>query len=255
MTTVRELYEALCRMAPLDLQMDFDNSGFLLGHADAAVKKCLLALDVTDAVVEEAIRENAELIVSHHPLIFHPLRSVTDESPEGRRVLKLIEHRIAVVSMHTNLDIARGGVNDILMDALGIKTEDCLDESGLGRFGELDAKLSLQAFLPRCKSVLSCNGLRYVDAGRPVYRVAVMGGAGADCLERAAELGCDTYVTADIKYHQFQRAMDLRINLIDADHFSTENPVIPYLAESLAASFPETDFLVSVVHEALIRFA
>ena len=254
MTTVRDIFDSLCRTAPLDLQMDFDNSGFLLGHADAPVERCLLALDVTDTVVDEAIRDKVQLIFSHHPLIFHPLRCVTDESPEGRRVLKLIEHRISVISMHTNLDIVQGGVNDVLMEALGIKTEDCLDGSGLGRIGELDAKLSMQEFLPRCKSALSCRGLRYVDANRPVFRVAVMGGAGADCIDRAAELGCDTYVTSDIKYHQFQRALDLGINLIDADHFSTENPIVPRLAESLSSAFPAVEFRVSAIHEALIRF-
>ncbi len=255
MTTVHDVFSALCAIAPLSLQMDFDNSGFLFGHADRELHRVLLALDVTDEVVEEALRLQAELIVSHHPLIFHPLKSMTDQSPEGRRLLKLAENRIAVISMHTNLDIAEGGVNDVLMDALGVKTEGFLEEPGLGRIGVLDAKIPMQSFLARCREALDCRGLRYVDAGKPVYRVAVMGGSGADSLERAAELGCDTYVTADVKYHQFQRALELSLNLIDADHFSTENPVIPVLAEKLGAAFPEVRFLVSEVHQPIIRFA
>ncbi len=255
MTKVIDLYQSLCDIAPLELQMDFDNSGFLLGHGEAPVRRVLLALDVTDEVIDEALREDAQLIVSHHPLIFHPLRSLTDQSPEGRRALKLIENRLAVISMHTNLDIAGGGVNDALMTALGIHSEGALDEDGCGRIGSLALSLPMQEFLPRVKLALDCAGLRYVDAGRPVFRVAVMGGSGADSLDRAAQLGCDTYVTADIKYHQFQRALDLGLNLIDADHFSTENPVISVLAGQLRSLHPEVEFLVSGVHHPIIRFA
>lgn len=255
MTEVQDIFRTLCEAAPLELQMDFDNSGFLLGHRNEEVTKVLLALDVTDAVIDEAIREKAELIISHHPLIFHPLRSATDETPEGRRILKLIENRIAVISMHTNLDIANGGVNDVLMASLGIQTESALDQDSCGRIGVLDAKLSLQEFLARVKKALNCNGLRYADAGKGVYRVAVMGGSGADSIERAAALGSDTYVTADIKYHQFQRALDLGLNLIDADHFSTENPVMPELQHLLQTSYRDVQFLVSADHHPIIRFA
>ena len=240
MTKVQDIFQTLCRTAPLELQMDFDNSGFLLGYGNAPVTKALLALDVTDAVIDEAIREKAELIISHHPLIFHPLRTITNNTPEGRRVLRLIENRIAVISMHTNLDIAEGGVNDVLMAALGVQTEAALDEDGCGRIGVLDAKLSMQEFLPRVKEALNCNGLRYVDAGKSVYRVAVMGGAGADSIDRAVALGCDTYVTADIKYHQFQRALD---------------PVMSALFDMLRTRHADVRFLVSELHHPIIRFA
>ncbi len=254
MIKVSDVFRYLCELAPLELQMDFDNSGFLLGHGDQDVSKLMLALDVTDEVIDEAIREGAELIVSHHPLIFQPLRTVTDESPEGRRVLKLIENRLSVISMHTNLDIAEGGVNDVLSAALGLQSPSPLDGNGCGRVGSLSERKSFQDFLSFVKETLRCNGLRYVDAERPVFRVAVMGGSGADSIERAALLGCDTYVTADIKYHQFQKALDLGINLIDADHFGTENPVVPMLAEKLGARFPEIRVLVSRAHGPIIRF-
>ena len=194
------------------------------------------------------------MIVSHHPLIFHPLRAVTDESPEGRRVLRLIENRIAVISMHTNLDIAEGGVNDVLTVALGLQNVSPLDEDGCGRIGTLAETQSLADFLSAVKDALHCVGLRYVNAKRPVLRVAVMGGSGADSIERAAILGCDTYVTADIKYHQFQEALDLGINLIDADHFCTENPVIPMLAEKLRKQFPALHIIISQAHGPIIRF-
>ena len=253
MRTLDDIYAALCRLAPLELQMDFDNAGFLVGRRKAEVHRVLLALDITDDVIAEAGELGAELIVSHHPIIFHKLRSVTDAGPDTR-VLHLIENGIGAICMHTNLDIAAGGVNDVLIRLLGASCEGPLDAYGCGRVGELSEEISLQAFLAHCKSVLHANRLRYYDAGKPVKRLAVMGGAGADSLADVWEKGCDTYVTADIKYHQFQDAASMGINLIDADHFSTENPVIPVLKDYLAQEFPDLDLSVSKRHRAIISF-
>ena len=230
--------------------MGFDNSGFLFGRETASVTKALLALDITSAVVDEAIEQGAELIISHHPLIFSPLKSVTDE-----KLLRLAQQQIGVISMHTNLDIAQGGVNDVLMAALGVQVQGRLDEYGCGRVGRLDKAMPMEEFLPFCKAVLKTAGLRYYDSGRPVSKLAVMGGSGGDSLETAYRLGCDTYLTADIKYHQFLEAQELGINLIDGDHFCTENLVIPVLAQRLRAAFPETDFSISKKHHQVIGFA
>ncbi len=250
MTKVEDIFNELCRYAPLNLQMGFDNSGFLLGRKDSVVHKVLLALDVTPAVVEEASELDAELIISHHPLIFSPLKSVTDE-----KLLKLAEKKINVISMHTNLDIAWGGVNDVLMEALGASTEGALDEDGCGRIGKLLTPMAMQDFLAMCKDALRTGGLRYYDSGRKVQQLAVMGGSGGDSVETAFRLGCDTYLTADIKYHQFLQAAELGINLIDGDHFCTENLVIPALAARLGGSFEDVSFTVSEKHRQLISFA
>lgn len=230
--------------------MGFDNSGFLFGRETASVTKALLALDVTSAVVDEAIELGAELILSHHPLIFSPLKSVTDE-----KLLRLAQHQIGVISMHTNLDIAQGGVNDALMAALGAEVQGGLDEYGCGRVGKLEKAMPMEEFLPFCKAVLKTAGLRYYDSGRQVSQLAVMGGSGGDSLETAYRLGCDSYLTADIKYHQFLEAQELGINLIDGDHFCTENLVIPVLAQRLRAAFPEMEFTISKRHHQVIRFA
>lgn len=230
--------------------MSFDNSGFLFGRESAAVTKALLALDVTSAVVDEAIEQGAELIISHHPLIFSPLKSVTDE-----KLLRLAQHQIGVISMHTNLDIAKGGVNDTLMAALGVRVLGGLDEDGCGRVGLLSEAMTMSEFLPFCKAVLKTAGLRYYDSGRPVSKLAVMGGSGGDSLETAYRLGCDTYLTADIKYHQFLEAQELGINLIDGDHFCTENLVIPALARRLGEALPEIEFKVSHQHHQVVCFA
>ena len=156
--------------------------------------------------------------------------------------------------MHTNLDIAQGGVNDVLMAALGAEVTGSLDEDGCGRVGILTKAMPMEAFLPFCKSVLETAGLRYYDSGRTVFKLAVMGGSGGDSLETAHRLGCDTYLTADLKYHQFLEAQELGINLIDGDHFCTENLIIPVLARRLRAAFPETEFILSQRHHQVVRF-
>ena len=253
MTIVQDIFGFLKEAAPLELQMDFDNAGFLIGHADSEVQTVLLALDVTDEVTEEAIRSGAQLIISHHPVIFHPVRSITDTRADTVKLLRLIENRIAVISMHTNLDIAAGGVNDVLIRLLGAETDGALDADGCGRVGHLPAPVAVEDFLDRCKQLLQVNGLRYVSAGKSVQRLAVMGGAGADSLAQAAALGCDTYVTADIKYHDFLSAKELGINLIDADHFCTEDPVIADLRDRLSAAFPALCFLKSSVHRQTVQ--
>ena len=244
MRTVHDIYKELCRLAPPELQMDFDNAGFLVGHADAAVERVLLALDITGEVVDEAREYGAQLIVAHHPVIFRPLRSVTAEG-EGALVLRLIESGLAAVCMHTNLDIAEGGVNDVLLALLGAEREDVLDESGVGRVGTLAEPVPLESFLTICRDRLRCDTIRFYDAGRPVRRLAVTGGSGGDMLRAVLAKGCDTYVSSDIKYHQFREAAELGLNLIDADHFCTEQPVMPVLLEKLRLAFPEVAFRLS----------
>ena len=255
MTSINEVYDYLCELAPLSLQMEFDNSGFQVGRGKARVRRALLALDVTDDVVEEAISLGAELIVSHHPLIFNAPKCISDADPGTERLLRIMENRIAVISMHTNLDIAEGGVNDVLIRLLGAEPERGLDADGCGRIGTLKQPMRMAEFLPLCRERLKTNGLRYYDAGRLVQRLAVMGGSGGDCVDAAFSLGCDTYVTADVKYHEFLRARELGINLIDGDHFCTETPVIPVLREKLAQRFPDVDFSVSKTLQQTVRFA
>ncbi len=255
MTKIAQIYEYLCGLAPLELQMDFDNSGFQIGRKEKEINKALLTLDVTDSVLEEAIELGAGLIISHHPLIFRGIKSIDGSDPEGERLLRLAENKIAVISMHTNLDIAQGGVNDVLIRLLGAEPLATLDEVNCGRVGTLSSYMSLSEFLEVCKQKLKVNGMRYYDSGREVFRIAVMGGAGGDSLEDAYNKDCDTYVTADIKYHQFLRAQELGINLIDADHFCTENPVIQVLCNKLAEHFVDVEFIISQKHNAVIRFA
>ena len=249
MNTVKVIFDKLCAIAPLELQLDYDNAGFLIGRADTPVEKALLSLDVTEEVVDEAVERGAQLIVSHHPVIWDEMKSLTDQKSGSEKLLRLLENGIAVISMHTNLDIVEGGVNDVLLSLLGAENEGPFDDEGCGRKGRLQNALPLDAFLALCKEKLNTRGLRYYDAGRPAEHIAVLGGAGGSALIEAWRAGCDTYVTADVKYSVFLQARELGINLIDGDHFCTENPVIGVLAKKLGDAFPETAFIVSARHD------
>lgn len=259
MITVNDIFEFLNELAPVELKMDFDNVGILVGSKSAAVNRAVIALDITDDVISEAAELGAQLIISHHPLIFQPQKSVLNDDLVGRKIIGLIKNDISAICMHTNLDIADGGVNDALLAALGASRRGILeptgcDGQGCGRVGELEAPLMLSDFLIKCKTALKCNGLRYYDAGIPVKSLAVMGGSGGDCVMLAKELGCDTYVTADIKYNSFLEAKQLGINLIDAGHFCTENVIVPVLHDKLIQRFPDIEFSVSKRHDKTISF-
>lgn len=253
MTIVNDVFDYLSGKAPLELALSFDNVGLLVGRRDKVVSRILTALDITDEVIQEAIRLKADLIVSHHPLFFE-LKTVTDQSWTAERALTLAENSIAAICMHTNLDAARGGVNDALLHTLGAEGDQALEDSNIGRIGHLPAPMQLEGFLKQVKTALNGNGLRYHNAGKAVYKIAVCGGSGGSDIELASQAGCDTYVTADIKYDQFLEAKHLGLNLIDADHFCTENVVVPVLHSWLTNAFPAVDVLISQVHGQTAQF-
>ena len=257
MTTVRDVYEALDRKAPFALQMDFDNAGFLVGRGEREVTSILVSLDITEEVVEEAAALGAQLIVTHHPVIFFPAKHVTDDDPTGRKILALIEHGIAAICAHTHLDAVADGVNDRLAAALNLSHVEQLHQDGvdangapygIGRVGEVPV-CSFADFAARVKDCLHTGGVRAVDAGKTVRRVAVGGGSCGSMLEDVLAKGCDTFVTADVKYDTFLDAKAQGVNLIDAGHFTTENVVCPMLVEYLKSCFPSVAVQQSKVHQ------
>ncbi len=264
MATVREIYQYLDGLAPFSLQMDFDNAGFLVGRGDRQVTRLLVSLDITEEVVAEAAELGCQLIVSHHPVIFFPAKSITDADPTGRTLLALAERQIAAVCAHTNLDAVHGGVNDALAQKLGLVQieqlkQDGVDASGrpygIGRVGNTaGVPMYTPAFAAFVKEALGANGVRYVDARRPVRRVAVGGGACADMLKDALAMGCDTFVTADVKYNGFLDAKALGVNLIDAGHYPTEQVVVPVLAKWLESGFPKVEVLTTQRHKEVFSY-
>ena len=260
--TAKDILQFLETLAPRTMKMDWDNVGLLCGRESREVNRILVALDPFEGVCQEAARWGADLIVTHHPLIFTAPRAITDDTSVGRSILFLARHDIAAINAHTNLDCAPGGVNDCLASVLGLEQVRVLNPEGVdaqGRpWGLLRAGLveqtPLKGFLDQIKQRLGCPGLRYADGGRPVRQVAVGGGACADGVREVFDAGCDTFVTADVKYNQFWDARDLGLNLVDAGHFWTENPVCDYLAAQLQAQFPEILVKVSEHHRDCIKF-
>ena len=255
MATVADILHFVETLAPRSMKMDWDNVGLNCGHTDRPVSKILVALDPFTHVCREAKETGADLLVTHHALIFKP-GFITDLDNQGRNTLFLIENGIAHINAHTNLDQAPGGVNDVLAKKLGLENVQIVnpkDGIGLMRCGEVSEQ-TLETFLATVKNNLGCEGLRYVDGGKPVSKVAVGGGSCAGGMTEVLAAGCDTFVTADIKYNQFWDARDLGLNLIDAGHFHTENPVVAVLAEKIAAAFPEIQVEISKSHADCMKF-
>ncbi len=223
-------------VAPANTACDFDNVGLLVGDKDAKVSGILVSLDCFDEVIDRAEDLGANLIITHHPIIFSPLKSVTDES----LVYKLIDKKISVISAHTNLDIADGGVNDALCSSLGlydVKKINTHDGFSI-RIGELDESEDPYGFARLIKEKLS-GGVKFVAGNRDILKVAVCSGSGGDYLYDAIQAGADAFVTADIKHHLFIEAGRLGISLFDAGHFNTEDVIVAPLCKDISEAFPE----------------
>ena len=262
MITVNEIYSFLQEKAPFELQEDFDNSGFLVGREGTQVSKILIALDITEQVVAEAVEQGAQLIVAHHPVIFGGVQSMTDQTTTGRILLALVEHGIAAICTHTNLDAVEGGVNDALALHLGLVNITQLKQEGLdvqgrpygiGRVGYVTEQ-PLYDFATGVKQLLGANGLRLVDGGKPAHKIAVGGGACASLMGEALAQGCDTFVTSDVKYNHFLDAKAQGLNLIDAGHFPTENVVCPVLRDWLVQRFPQVSVAISMCHREVFSY-
>ena len=261
MASVAEILTFMETIAPARMAEGWDKIGLNCGRLSRDVQKILVALDPFPHVCREAVEYGAELLVTHHPLIWEP-GFITDNTTQGRCVLELLEHGIAHISAHTNLDCAHDGVNDTLAAILGLSditvinpkgTDANGNEWGLLRIGSVKTQ-SADLFAETVKKALGCNGLRYVDSGKPVNRVAVGGGACGSELQDAVNAGCDTFVTSDVKYNQFWDAKELGINLFDAGHFHTENPVCAVLAKKLSAAFPDIEIRISQKHEDCVKY-
>ncbi len=246
MATVREVATLLDSMVPNKLAEPWDNVGLLWGRQEKQVKRILLALDLTKEVVAQAIEQKIDMVLTHHPVIFNKLGSVTDDNWQQDLLLELAEHGIAAYSAHTNLDIVVGGVNDALAKVLKIEDTDVLDDkTGLGRIGTVE-KQNLEEFAAFVKKVLKCDYVTVGNAGKKVHRVAICGGAGSDLIPMAIAKGADTFITGDVKYHSAQQAVFGGLNFIDAGHQTTEWPVVDKVADRLSLRFTELDWQITI---------
>jgi len=258
MPTAYEIEQALYDLAPGEFAMEWDNVGLLVGDPGQEVQRVLVALDVTEGVVSEAEERGCQLIAAHHPVMnckWLPVQTLREDTPQGRLLRRLVRSGIAAVCMHTNLDAAWGGVNDVLANTLEVVDPGPFNHENVGRAGRLAyGPVPLEEFVRRVSEALGCNGVRYAGAGRPVENVAVGGGACGDFIDAAIAAGCDTYVTADLSYHQFLDAPYKGLNLVDAGHFPTEDVVCSVMVNFLRERFPGLSVEKSVSHREAIQY-
>lgn len=237
--TVRELYHQLNDRIPCTLSCEWDNDGAMcLPEPDREVHRVLIALDITEAVVDRAVAEGYDVIVSHHPLLFRGVKHMTTEDAVSRRTIKLCRAGIAALSFHTRLDALGGGVNDVLADILSLHDIAPFGDEGIGRVGTLDAPMSAEALAALVADRLGPPAVTLADAGRPVSRVAVLGGSGGDDVPAALATGADAYVTGEAPHHWLVDAPEMGLSLIVAGHHHTEAPVCAMLAEMIRAWLP-----------------
>lgn len=237
---IRDIAEAIERFAPLGLQESYDNAGLIVGRPDDEVHKALLAVDVTEAVLDEAEREGCDLVVTHHPIVFHPLKRFNSSDYVQRCVERAIRRGIALYACHTNLDSAPGGMSWRLAELLGVERLQVLqpaatgDGAGFGVVGELPAPEPTEAFMRRMMRTLELKAVRHSAVVSPeVRRIAVCTGAGASLIGDARRAGADLYVTADMKYNDFMTP-DGTLTVTDIGHFESEYCAIQLLFDVLS---------------------
>ncbi len=246
--TVKDIFNFLNSLYPVNNAMDFDNVGILIGNPESVVDKALIVLDCTLEAVKIAKDKGCQLIITHHPVIFSPLKSIL----KGSVQYEIIKKDLSVISMHTNLDTGAYGVNDVLCDVLNIQNASSLPVSDgftikkgvLPSVGAKDLAKSIKERLG--------GGVKYVDGGRKITNVLVCGGSGGNYIEDAISLGFDALITSDVKHHQFLMAYDNNISLFDAGHYNTEDVIIEPLKQKLEEKFVNCDFYT--FHPESIKF-
>ena len=241
-----EIMKQLEEFCPASFAQDWDNVGLQAGRADKEVKKVLIALDCTSEIVDEAVRCGADLVLTHHPLLFNGIRHVTDQDFVGRRIVRLLQNDISLYSMHTNFDVmgmageAAEKLRLLHPDVLEVTYEDSISREGLGRIGELPEHMTLEETAQLVKEVFRLPGVRcYGDPQQAIVTVAVMPGSGKDELDLAAEKGADVMITGDVSHHAGLDALEKGIAVIDAGHYGVEKLFIPYMKDYLEREMPE----------------
>ena len=252
--TIKEIEEKLFEWAPKKLAEDWDNVGLQVGDPDAQVKRSVISLDISNSVFSFALKEQADLVISHHPLIFNPIRSLNLKEYKARLLAGFLRHDIGVISMHTNLDSALGGVNDRLCELLEIENAVPLlpnkedGSQGLGRIGNLKTPLKKEEFLTFISKKLGKNSLAYCGTPKgTIKKVAICSGSGSTLFEEAIRHQIDAYITGEVKHSTALMAKDIGILLVDAGHFHTEHPVVEKIYDYLLKTKEENDWDIQLI--------
>ena len=240
---VREITSLIEAFAPLSLQESYDNAGLIVGREDDEIHRVLLTVDVTEEVIEEALEQECDMIVAHHPIIFHALKRFNSSSYVERCVEQAIRHGIVIYAAHTNLDSAQDGMSWRVAQMLGLENIEVLDPTssegaGFGVVGELSEAVASEDFMRRVMERFSVGALRHSDIVLPkVRRVAICTGAGGSLIDKARDAAADIYLTSDLKYNDFMRH-EKSIILADMGHFESEYCVIQILFDILSKKIP-----------------
>ncbi len=232
--TVSEFYAAISAAVPETLSAEWDNDGLaLVADETRAVRRVLVALDATERVVKRAITEKFDLLLTHHPLLFHGVKALDGVTPAARKLLLLAKGGVSAVSLHTRLDAVSGGVNDVLADFFSLSdvTPFGTPEDGeIGRVGDLPREIGAAEFAKRAATLLGA-AVTLSDAGKPVKKIALVGGEGGDFVDVARFAGADLFLAGRIGYHRMLDAAEMGLSTIEAGHFFTEVPICRHLAE------------------------
>lgn len=248
---LREITSALERHAPLHFQEDYDNSGLQVGFPDAEISRVLVCLDVTEDVIDEAAASGCQLVLSHHPLLFKALRTVSDATYQQRCVVKALSKGIAIYSAHTNLDNARGGVNYMIASRIGLNDLQWLVPSsdpdcGSGILGNLPVPMDPVSFIASLSTEFGVECIRHSQlTGCPVSKVALCGGAGAFLMKEALKAGADCFISGEFHYHDYFENGGML--LAELGHFQSERFTIELLKDILSAECPTLEVITTEI--------
>lgn len=239
---LKAFLDLLETVAPCSLAMDGDNAGLIVGTRRSEIRRVLVALDCTAAVAREAAEWGADMVLTHHPLMYRAIRRLHPDDPDTAPIYELIEHGIGMAAMHTNLDAAEGGVNDVLAGLFGIVGAEAFEPDGMGRIGRLAEPASFTALCKTARRVFGSPVASLGPADRTVNTLAVLGGEGGEYAGAAADAGADAYITGEARHHQLLFAAQRGICMIVAGHYQTEHTVLSPLISRLQAGSFEVEY-------------
>lgn len=244
MIKVKDIYNKINSIAPFSEQESWDNSGLLIGDMDMPADRIYICLDISNEAVSAANEASAQLMVSHHPVIFSPLKNLSSNNP----VWQIVKNNMAAICVHTPLDISSEGINarlyEMLKEKLSLgKIEDSLSGSGFGWIAQSEVEFKADEMADILREAFGCSVVRYCTGSRPIRKIALCSGSGGSFLSGIIEQNCDALITGDIKHDQWYTAKNAGISLFDCGHYHTERIAVELLAEKLKAAFPDAEII------------